>query len=334
MANRPPPVKKRSLYEVLGVERDANPIDLGVAFKRRLAELERSPQADDGEANLVREAYRILNSPKDRAAHDASLVTRDEKAAAAAQETPDLVLEADPEPPKGKRNVGLAVGGALVALVLAWLVLRPGTAPVTSPAPAPVAVAPKPAPPPAPPKKLGPAEVIGLASRSVVRIQAYDMSGRTITAGSGVVVAPGTIVTTCQGLPPNAQLVARIGQEDHPARLELIDEELNLCRLAASEARAVLAVAAEEVNTGDEVHAVAVHKGDAISLVSTRVKAVRTRGERRDYELETAITPSAAGGALFDAYGRFVGVLTSRESGAVSASAIARMRTRGGAVTK
>ena len=33
-----PPAKKRSLYDILGVQRDAMAIDIGVAYKQRLAE--------------------------------------------------------------------------------------------------------------------------------------------------------------------------------------------------------------------------------------------------------------------------------------------------------
>lgn len=334
MENRTPAPKKRSLYEILGVERDANPLDIGVAFKRRLAQLEAAPQQDENEINFVREAYRVLDSPKERAAYDASMVTREERAAAAAQETPDLVLEAEETPATkrpDKKMMGLILGGVVLALLI-FLALRPKAPDI--PPPPPVAAKPKPAEPPPPPKKVGAAEIAGLASRSVARILAYDMSGRTLTAGTGIVVASGALVTTCQGLPPNAQLVARIGKDDHPARLELNDEELNLCRLAAPEARSALVASSEELKVGDEVHAVAVHKDDQVTVVTTTVKGVRTRGERRDYELAAPVSPSASGGALFDGYGRFVGILTSREAGALAAGSIPRMRTRGGAVSK
>jgi hypothetical protein len=40
-----PPAKKRSLYDILGVQRDAMAIDIGVAYKKRLAEMERRPGA-------------------------------------------------------------------------------------------------------------------------------------------------------------------------------------------------------------------------------------------------------------------------------------------------
>ena len=83
---------KKSLYEILGIERDANSIDIGLAYERRRAALARAVPPDQSEGALVQQAFEVLSDAKRRAAYDASLVTAEEKAAAAAQAT-DLVLE-------------------------------------------------------------------------------------------------------------------------------------------------------------------------------------------------------------------------------------------------
>ena len=72
MAARPP-AKKRSLYDILGVPRDAMAIDIGMAYKKRLAEFDTQPGADPNEIALVREAYHILCQPRERESYDASL---------------------------------------------------------------------------------------------------------------------------------------------------------------------------------------------------------------------------------------------------------------------
>ena len=94
----PPAARKRTLYDILGVEKDANAIDIGIAYKKKLAALDRDPGADPNEANLVHEAYHVLCMPNERAAYDAKLISMAEKAAAkSAAMNPDLVLEPEDE---------------------------------------------------------------------------------------------------------------------------------------------------------------------------------------------------------------------------------------------
>jgi len=71
----PAPARKRTLYDILGVERDAGAIDIGLAYKAKIAALERNPGADPNEVNLVHEAYHVLCMPNERAAYDAKLIT-------------------------------------------------------------------------------------------------------------------------------------------------------------------------------------------------------------------------------------------------------------------
>jgi len=84
MANPTPPEpgRKRTLYDILGVDRDANAIDIGIAYKAKVAALDRDPGADQNESNLVHQAYQVLCMPNERAAYDAKLVSMAEKAAA------------------------------------------------------------------------------------------------------------------------------------------------------------------------------------------------------------------------------------------------------------
>src|SRR6187431_3248196 len=108
---------KRSLYEILGVDRDANGIDIGLAYERRRDALAKAVPPDASESAMLQQAYEALTDPRRKAAYDASLVTADEKAAAAAQETPDLVIE--PEEPPPRKVIWAGVGAGLVILAAA-----------------------------------------------------------------------------------------------------------------------------------------------------------------------------------------------------------------------
>jgi hypothetical protein len=45
---------------------------------------------------------------------------------------------------------------------------------------------------------------------------AYDISGKPQRVGSGLLIAPDGIVTTCHALPPSATIVAKLGNEQIP----------------------------------------------------------------------------------------------------------------------
>lgn len=333
------PVKKRTLYEILGVPRDAMAIDIGVAYKRKLAELDRKIDVDPNEAALVREAYHILCQPREREAYDSSLITREEREAAKTKEAPDIILDAgdDADGASGSRRksmlwIGAAALAVLVILVAFALTRSPPSdraRPVTSEEVKPVAP-----PPPPPPKKRTAAEALALAAPVVATVVAYDISGKPQPVGSGVLVAPDGIVTACHALPPSATIVAKLGPEQIPANLVIYDEDLNLCRLSVTRMTVAPAVASnEEPKAGDVLYAIGQHKPGDVTVAEATVKNVSTTPKGRFIELTVPVSPGATGGALFDSYGRFAGVLNAKPDGlstAVPASAVAQMRTRGG----
>lgn len=74
---------KKTLYQILGVRRDASAEEIGLAHEMKSAEMQRAQPPDPGGLALVTEAHRILSDPERRAAYDAALVAAAEKAAAA-----------------------------------------------------------------------------------------------------------------------------------------------------------------------------------------------------------------------------------------------------------
>lgn len=333
------PGKKRSLYDILGVPRDAMAIDIGMAYKKKLAELDRKADADPNEAALVREAYHILCQPKEREAYDSSLITREEREEAKTRPAPDFMLDAgEDDAAASKKKSMLWIGAAALAVLVILLAFAFTRSPPSDRAKATdraTAEDAKPAPPPPPPapKKRSAAEVLALAQPTVATVVAYDISGKPQPVGSGLVIAPDGIVTTCHALPPSATIVARIGNEQIPANLVIYDEDLNLCRLSVARlAVTPLAVSPDDAKAGDVVYAVAQHKAGEISVVEGTVRNIRNTPTARVLELSMPVAASASGGALFDAYGRLAGVLTSKSAAtnaAVPATYVSQMRTRG-----
>jgi len=317
---------KKTLYEILGVPRDANSLDVGLAHERRVAEMRRAVPPDPSAEALVQQAFEILSNDKRRAAYDAQLLTAAERSAASAQATTDLEIgEAEPEPRK-LPLVPIAIVAALVLVVL-FVALR---SPAPPPPPPPVAAAPKPPPPPAPKARTG-SEILGAGATSTGQLLVYSMSGNASPIGMAVAIDAGTMVTTCHGIPAGGKLVVRVGKEQHPVDLTITDETLDLCRLAVTGyTTPPVRIEADAPRTGDKVYLLAYDAKGELSAIEGTVTGVREGA----LEISMQVPAGASGAGVFDQFGNLAGIATSpheRDPGkniAISAASIARMRSR------
>jgi len=330
---------KQSLYDILGVARDANELDIGLAHQRRMLELQRAMPPDPSRMAFVTQAYEVLSDPKRRAAYDASLITQQEKAEAAAQAaTPDLVLEGDDEEELKARSrwlMPVGIGIAVVAVIIIAIRMGQTNAPPKAP-PAEVAEAPKPPPPPPPPQPLSAQQIMINASQAIGRVLSYEMSGRAVPVGLAVAVEPGAFVTTCHGIPAGSQIVVRTGEESRSASLALDDEQLDLCKLSVAGFNAKpLPIADADAKAGDKVYALGVNAKGDLALTEGSVKQVRATPAGGVIELSFPVAKTASGAPVFDAFGRVVGITTAPHAFgpgievALPAAWIAQMRSRG-----
>ena len=328
---------KQSLYEILGVPRDANPIDVGLAYEKLRTELHRGQQ-DPGREALIHEAYEVLSNPKRRAAYDASLVTAQERADAAQQSAPDLVLEGEAE--ETRRRIpwpAIAVGAAVVFLVI-YLALRPNRLPdpekeAAKEAAQAAAEAPKPPPPPKLPTA---AEILTQASLSGGQLVSVEMSGRSVPIGIALAIAPNTMVTTCHGIQAGRKLVVMLGKETVAADPAETDETLDLCKLTVAGMSArPFTIATEDPKPGARIYAMGVNASGEPALTEGTVKQVIASPVGKVLELSMPIAQNGSGGAVFDANGRLVGIATTPHKYgpnlqvALPATWIAQIRSRG-----
>ena len=329
--------QKKTLYDILGVSRDANSIDLGLAHDQRRAELQRVAPQDPSALALLHEAFEVLSNPQRRAAYDAALVTASEKAAAleqAKEQEPDLVLDA-PEDEAVRRKippVGIAAGVAVV-LILVFLALHRSPAP--TPPPEPVAAAPSPEPPPPPPPPKSAKDILTRALASTGRLQGIEMSGRAVTVGLAVADEPGKMITTCHGIPAGSALVVTVAGEKHSATLTMTDEVLDLCRISVPGLEGKpLALAAADPRPGDRIYALGANAAGDFALTEGTVKQLLPEARGKLVQLSMPVAPNGSGGAVFDAEGNVVAIATTMQghgagaSVALPASWIAQMRSR------
>src|SRR5215831_20956069 len=334
------PMAKKTLYDVLGLPRDAMALDVGLAYEKRMEELQSAPAQDASELALVKTANEVLSNPKRRAAYDATLVTESEKAAAKEQAAPDIVLEPAEDEESGRRRippVGIALA-AVVILIVGIFGYRALHTPVHAPPKAAEAeenAAPTPPPPPPVAQKKSAAAILAQAQASVARLQSFEMSGRAVPLGLAVALEPTAMITTCHGIPAGSQLVASFGAETRSATMNVNDEQLDLCRIGiAPPAVPTLALATDEPKPGDPIYALGANASGELALTEGTVQALMPDARGKMLQLSMPIAPGGSGGAVFDAYGKLVGIATTSHghgasvSLAIPASWIAQMRSR------
>lgn len=323
---------KQTLYDILGVSRDATTIDIGLAYEKAIASADRAVPPDPTRQALIQQAHEILSSARRRAAYDTSLVTAAERDAARVQAaTPDLDLGAEEEEAAPRRKLPwVPIGAALVVVIVgAVLTLR------HAPPPEPKAEAPaRPAAPTPPPLQArSPTDILIMATASVGRVITYDMSGRKTAAGLALAIEPAAMVTTCEGVQAGSQIVVQLGAESLSATLALTDEALGLCRLLIpGSSLKPLVVSPEDARAGDAIHVLGANDKGDLALTQGTIREVRTSPSATSLELSMPVAPAGNGGAVFDAYGRVVGIATRREgagaSSALPASALGSLRSR------
>jgi len=296
--------RKKSLYEILGLARDASAIDIDLAYEQRRKALEQAGGTDPAEMTLLREAHAVLRDPKRRAAYDATLTTADERdAAAASAEAPDLALE--PEAPARKLPWIPIALGVVVLIAILWAVTRPQAPARTAepmPGTQPVAT------PPPPAKKSGP-EILADASTSGGQLLSYSMSGSAIPIGLAISTEPGMMVTTCHGIPAGAKLVVRVQGTSYPAELVLTDEVFDLCKLQLPTfTTPPVKLAEADAQAGDAIWAVGADQAGAMAATAGTVKRILDTTDGKLIELSMPVGQFSSGGPVYNANGRLVGI--------------------------
>ena len=341
---------KRTLYQILGVEKDATGEAISAGYRARLA----AAQAATGDAaavTLVREAYQVLSNPQSRAAYDASL---------AAPVPSGVVRRARAAPLDDESRGGgmkWAIGAAvvLIALGLWWWKARPAPKPPLQPVSRVVitevaAPAAEPSAPPAQmaiaaaaPQPAAPAsaarsaeEVFADVSPSVVRVNALDASGRAVAFGSGVVVDRGAVITNCHVVSRAVSVQVKLGADVRSGTVDVADEELDLCRVgvAGLDAPAIQVGSVGALRTGQRVYAIGAPQGLDLTISEGIVSSLREVQGGTVIQTTAPVSRGSSGGGLFDASGRLVGIVTFQHrygqnlNFALPADWIGEMRTR------
>ncbi|HJV62670.1 MAG TPA: S1C family serine protease [Albitalea sp.] len=161
---------------------------------------------------------------------------------------------------------------------------------------------------------LPPAEVYAKVSPSVWRVQTYDADGLPLAIGSGVVIAPDTLVTNCHVLAKAKRVAVKHDKQSIDAKLEMWDPQRDVCRIKAPQLHApVVALGdAARLQVGQNVYAIGNPKGLDLTMSAGLLSSIRRNAQEQIVLLQTsaAISGGSSGGGLFDEQGTLIGLTT------------------------
>jgi serine protease Do len=153
-------------------------------------------------------------------------------------------------------------------------------------------------------------------SVSLVKVEALDADGR-IWLGTGVYVSADHVVTSCHVTRRAESIKVQYQGRRAQVTAQSADTEHDLCILLVPglTAQAVKLGAAGALGVGATVWALGFEGGYALQARAGVVRALHEYDGGRVVESTTPFTSGASGGALFDANGHLVGILTYRLRG-------------------
>jgi hypothetical protein len=181
-------------------------------------------------------------------------------------------------------------------------------------------------------------DVFADVAPSVARVNVMDAGGRVVATGSGVVIEPGVMLTSCHVATIGAKLSVKLGDAVLPAALQVADEVFDLCRLSVDGMRAPALTLAgvDTLRTGQRVYAIGAPQGLELTISEGIVSALRKVDDGTIIQTTAPISPGSSGGGLFDLSGRLVGIMTFQHrfgqnlNFALPADWIGQMRARRG----
>ena len=276
---------KETLYDILGVDRDATEGDIRRAYRKYQSQMQDpTVPPDPRRAVLVQEAYGILVDPGRRAVYDQEL------------RSPRAVIE------RARSNRGAWLGGGMAIVVVlsaGYFWMQP--------------------PPPEPQRSHQ--ELSTVASLAIGRVHTIGLDGQYTAQGLAFTTDSGVMVTVCDDLVPNAELVVKFGPRQIPGRVMEVNAPMGLCKLqVAGGGSWPLMVTAVPQRPGARVYGADVNVKGEVTLLGGSIRRVVDAPNGRRIETTIALRPELRGSPMLDADGRAVAIAVNG-AGAGSAPA-------------
>ena len=286
---------ERTLYDVLGVKDSAKMTEITRAYNRLQADQQKEDAAPDPRLMAqAKVAFETLSNPDKRDEYDALLRRR--------------VLMG-----KNEKHKPIKIGVAAVATVAALGVgLSMWHAHQLEED--------------AKPKPMTPEALLAAVAPQLWHMEGALMSGEVRELGTAIATQDGKLVSTCQGLAAGMVITAKSGDFSSTAELTNTNDQLDICVFKSKGATPGLKFRGDVPAAADKLQAVFVNaKGRPEARQVTGAHAVQD-AQGPAFEVKAA-APLPNGAVVFDAYGRFVGIVAApHPAGEGAAFALASRR--------
>ncbi len=160
-------------------------------------------------------------------------------------------------------------------------------------------------------------EVFKLAEASVVVVLASDAKGEKNSLGSGVLIAPLEIVTSCKVVESATDIVVTQGSALRKGVLRYKDSERDLCQVHIDDPLPLAKVAnrapsSANLESGQDLFAISSPRGLERTITRTMISGLReTPGTSgRLIQVDLQVSGGSMGGGVFDQEARLVGIIT------------------------
>jgi S1-C subfamily serine protease len=155
-------------------------------------------------------------------------------------------------------------------------------------------------------------------ARNLVKVESIN-AARGYSIGTGVVVAPGTVVTNCHVTREAVRIHLLWGGLRYAVAKQHADANHDICVLHAPQLEVASVGIADGVQTlrpGHSIVAAGFIGGQGLQVAQGEVVALHELDGAKVIQSTTAFTSGASGGGLFNLQGELIGILTFRLRGA------------------
>ena len=267
---------ERTLYEVLGVKRDAKANEIARAYNRMQAEQQKETAAPDPRLMAqAKVAFETLSDPGKRDEYDALLRRR--------------ALMGQGQKNKARN---LTIGAVALIATIGFGIYAWRNRPVEKPEE----------------KPLAPEQILAAATPQLGIVTGALMSGEVKELGPAVTIREGRMITTCQGLGGGISLTVKNFEGDMKAELTNPNEDLDICVLSVKGVKVSAAIRPSPPGVQEKLQAVFVNGAGKLEMRQVSGATPVNDAAGLAFEVKAAV-PLPNGAALYDERAHLVGVV-------------------------
>jgi serine protease Do len=159
-------------------------------------------------------------------------------------------------------------------------------------------------------------EIFKRADPSIVVVTISDKSGKEVAQGSGVIIAPRDLVTSCHVLTKGVGISVKQGDVIRSGKLRYQDTARDLCQVQLDDVfpagKPVSGlVKSSDLEVGQSVYAIGAPRGLERTISRGIVSGLRdSKDGSKLVQTDASISPGSSGGGLFDSEARLMGIVT------------------------